>query len=336
MRVSLLGVLVFPLVVGCSTMHPAHTPDLGSASVSESSGPNLAGKWTGNWMGTGLFPTALREDAVSLDLVQQGNVGHGRLVVEGTTAAEAVPWEIRRAGQWGTRVIAQISADKVTLRHHVDGRVFTADLRVNDAGDRMIGHVRDSWPRVGMVLTREQPKTPPAPQQSAKAAPAPEPAPAPTVGEPARIEPAPQVVAMIPEPKPEEQPQPKEPENTARPKQSEFLAVQELPAIHFDYDKSELRADAVDTLQGHIAWLKEHADSEVQIAGHCDERGTSEYNLALGDRRAKSVRDHFSAYGIAPERVSTVSHGKERPACGADTPQCHEINRRAEFKVRAR
>jgi peptidoglycan-associated lipoprotein len=332
----LLGVLVFPLVVGCSTMNPDHAPStLGSASVAESSGPNLAGKWTGSWMGTGLFPTALREDAVSLDLVQSGDLAHGRLVIEGTTAAEPVPWEIRRAGQWGTRVVAQISWDKVTLRHHVDGRAFTADLRVNETGDRMIGHVRGSWPRVGLVLTREQPKTAPAPQQSAKALPMP--APAPTAEpEPAKIEPAPQVVAMIPEPKPEEQAQPKEEENTARPKQTEFLAVQELPAIHFDYDKSELRPDALDTLQGHIAWLKEHADSDVQIAGHCDERGTSEYNLALGDRRAKSVRDHLSAYGIAPDRVSTVSHGKERPACAADTPQCHEMNRRAEFKVRER
>ena len=130
--------------------------------------------------------------------------------------------------------------------------------------------------------------------------------------------------------------EPKPAEDTARPKQAEFMAVQELMAIHFDYDKATLRADALDQLQGHVAWLKEHADSAVQIAGHCDERGTAEYNLALGDRRAKSVRDHLSTFGIAPERVSTVSHGKELPACAADTPQCHELNRRAEFKVKER
>jgi peptidoglycan-associated lipoprotein len=325
MRVLLL-VLVFPLVVACSTMSPLPAP---SASVAETSGANLAGRWTGSWTGTGLYPTTLREDNITLDLVQQGDVGLGRLVVEGAIAAESVPVEIRRAGQWGTRVFAKISWDKVTLRHHVDGRLFTADLTVSDGGERMVGVVRDSWPRVGLVLTREQPRTAPAPQQAAKAAPAPAP-------EPAKIEPAPPVVAMVPEPKPEEQPQAKEPENTARPKQMDFVAVQDLPAVHFDYDKSDLRADALDTLQSHIAWLKEHADTAVQIAGHCDERGTAEYNLALGDRRAKSVRDHFSAYGIAPDRVSTVSHGKERPACAADTPQCHDMNRRAESRIRER
>ena len=63
------------------------------------------------------------------------------------------------------------------------------------------------------------------------------------------------------------------------------------------------------------AWLKDHDDTVVMIEGHCDERGTAEYNVALGDRRAKSVRDRLSAYGITPDRISTVSYGKERPAC---------------------
>ena len=153
-------------------------------------------------------------------------------------------------------------------------------------------------------------------------------APPPPAPEPVKEEPAPQAVAMVPEPKPAE--------DTARPAQADFVAVQEMTAVHFDYDKATLRPYALDQLQGHITWLKEHADTAVQIAGHCDERGTAEYNLALGDRRAKSVRDHFSAHGIAPDRISTVSHGKEVPACAANTPQCHEMNRRAEFRVRDR
>ena len=322
MRVLLL-VVMFPLVVACSTMHPSHPP---SAAGPEPSGVDLAGRWKGNWTGTGLFPTSLRDDAVTLDLVQRGDVGHGRLVVEGTIAAESVPEAIRGAGQWGTRVFARISGDTVTLRHHVDGRLFTADFTVNENGDRMLGFVRGSWPHVGLVLTREQPRkapdAPAAPQQSAAATPPPAP-------EPAKVEPAPPVIALVPEPKPEET-------DPARPRQAEFTAVQELTAIHFDYDKADLRADALDTLQGHVEWLKAHADTAVQIAGHCDERGTAEYNLALGDRRAKSVRDHLSANGIAPDRVSTVSHGKERPACAADTAPCHAMNRRAEFRVRER
>jgi peptidoglycan-associated lipoprotein len=323
LRLVVMVLAVIPLVA-CSTVNRSRHV---SAAISETPGHDLAGRWQGDWTGTGLFPTALREDAVTLDLEQQGNIAHGRMVIQGVIAAEPVPWEIRRAGQSGTRVLARISRNTVTLRHHVDGRLFTADLKVSDDGNRMVGFVKDSWPHVGLVLTRDQARKAPeaAPQQAAMAPVPPAPAPAP---EPVKEEPAPQVVAMVPEPKPAE--------DTARPQQAEFMAVQELTAIHFDYDKATLRADALDQLQGHLAWLKEHADSAVQIAGHCDERGTAEYNLALGDRRAKAVRDHFSAHGIAPDRISTVSHGKEVPACAADTPQCHEMNRRAEFKVKER
>ena len=115
------------------------------------------------------------------------------------------------------------------------------------------------------------------------------------------------------------------------------MAVQELPAIHFDFDKAELRPEAVDRLLGYAGWLKDHDDTVVMIEGHCDERGTAEYNVALGDRRAKSVRDRLSAYGITSDRISTVSYGKERPACAVpDTAECHEMNRRAEFRIKSR
>jgi len=115
------------------------------------------------------------------------------------------------------------------------------------------------------------------------------------------------------------------------------MAVQELTAIHFDFDKAELRPESVDRLIAHAGWLKDHDDTVVMIEGHCDERGTAEYNVALGDRRAKSVRDRLSAYGITSDRISTVSYGKERPACATtDTAACHEMNRRTEFRIKSR
>ncbi|HEU4370658.1 MAG TPA: peptidoglycan-associated lipoprotein Pal [Methylomirabilota bacterium] len=326
MRILLL-VLMLPLAAACSTMRPSTDP---SAAVAEASETDISGRWKGNWTGTGLFH-AIRDDALTLDLVQRGPVGHGRLVLEGTGAAEAVPQEIRLAGLWGTRVFADISRDKVTLRDYTDGRQFTVDLKLSENGNQMFGFVRGAHPHVGLVLNREHsrksvPEAAAVPQQSAMATPVP------AEPEPAKVEPAPQVVAMVPEPKAEE----KEAEPTARPRQEEFVAVQELKAVHFDFDKADLRAEALDTLQVHVGWLKENADTAVLIEGHCDERGTAEYNVALGDRRAKSVREYLSAYGIAADRVTTVSYGKERPACAVDTAQCHEANRRAEFRVKSR
>src|SRR5262249_12497619 len=139
-------------------------------------------------------------------------------------------------------------------------------------------------------------------------------------------------VAMVPSPEPE----PKTTEAPAeRPKQEDFQAVQDLTAVHFDFDKSELRPDARDTLTTYAGWLKDHGGASVLIEGHCDERGTSEYNVALGERRANAVRDYLAQNGVPADRLSTVSYGKERPACSADTGDCHEMNRRAEFRVKA-
>ena len=328
----LLLILMFPLVAACSTMGRPASPSAVSAAISEPSGLDIEGRWRGNWTGTGFFQSR-REDAITLDLVQRGDTGYGRLVLEGTNAAESVPEQIRRAGLWGTRVFAEISRDRVTLRHQVDGRLFTADLKL--AGDQMYGFVRGGRD-VGLVLTREQsrktgPETPAAPPQAAVAVPTSAPG-------AEKAEPQPQVIAMVPEPKPEATRETKDAEATAqRPRQEEFMAVQELTAIHFDFDKAELRPESVDRLIAHAGWLKDHDDTVVMIEGHCDERGTAEYNVALGDRRAKSVRDRLSAYGITPDRISTLSYGKERPACVVpDTAECHEMNRRAEFRIKSR
>ena len=331
MRVLLL-ILTLPLVAACSTMGRPASPSAASTAVSEPSGQDIAGRWRGNWTGTGLFQ-APREDAITLEVVQRGNVGVGRLVLEGTNAAESVPEGIRRAGLWGTRVFAEISPGRVTLRDQVDGgRLFTADLKLDGNGDQMYGFVRGSRPNVGLVLTREQPRkigpdAPAAPPQSAMAVPIP-------TREPEKAEPQPQVIAMVPEPT-------RETKDAAapaqRPRQEEFVAVQELTAIHFDFDKAELRPEAVDRIVAYAGWLKDHDDTVVMIEGHCDEHGTAEYNVALGERRAKSVRDRLSVNGITPDRISTVSYGKERPACAAwDTAECHEMNRRTEFRIKSR
>jgi peptidoglycan-associated lipoprotein len=335
MRVLLIA-LMLPLVAACSTKAPARSP---SADIAQPSDADIAGRWRGHWTGTGLFHS-VRDDELTLDLVQRGNVGHGRIVLDGTGAAESVPEDIRRAGLWGTRVFAEISGDRVTLRHQVDRRLFTADLKLSENGDRMFGLVRGHRPQVGLVLTREParqkapekapekaPDAPPAPTQAAMAPPPP------PLPKPEKVEPAP-VVAAVPEPQPEVKAE--ETATTARPRQEEFAAVQELVAIHFDFDKADLRPDAMDQLQAHAEWLKAHAEAALLIEGHCDERGTAEYNVALGDRRAKSVRDHLAAHGVEPDRVTTISYGKERPACGDDTTQCHDMNRRAEFRVKTR
>ena len=83
--------------------------------------------------------------------------------------------------------------------------------------------------------------------------------------------------------------------------------------VYFDYDKSDIRADAQPILNAQANWLVRYADVQVRIEGNCDERGTREYNFALGARRAEAVRAFLSAHGVAASRITTISYGKERP-----------------------
>ncbi len=83
--------------------------------------------------------------------------------------------------------------------------------------------------------------------------------------------------------------------------------------VFFDYDSYEIRPDAQDTLQKQAAWLQQYGQYAVTIEGHCDERGTREYNLALGERRANAVRNYLVALGVDGNRLQTISYGKERP-----------------------
>ena len=107
-------------------------------------------------------------------------------------------------------------------------------------------------------------------------------------------------------------------------------AVAELKNAGFDLNSDVLSADARAVLAGNAQWLKDHSTIRVQVAGHCDQRGTEAYNLALGQRRAKAVRDYYEMMGVEGKRVATISYGKEKPLCQVQTEACWQRNRRAE------
>ena len=306
----------------------AKTPEPAAAQPLTSAGTNIAGKWTGSWVGTGLF-NAPRQENLTLELAQRGEAGYGRMVLDGATAAESVPWEVRQQGLGGIRVFATINGSKVRLTHELDDRLFTADMTV--MGDQMVGEVKGR--RVRLLLSRQSGgSNAPArevPPQAARLTPPPIVASQP-------VAPQQTPVAMAPQPQAQEPEKPKAEEAAPRPRNEDYVTAPELKSLYFDFDKSVLRADAVDALSNNVTWLKENADTLVLIEGNADERGTAEYNLALGDRRAKSAMDYLEANGIAKDRLSTVSYGKERPTCTDATEECRAQNRRADFRVKSR
>ena len=98
--------------------------------------------------------------------------------------------------------------------------------------------------------------------------------------------------------------------------------------VFFDLDKYNLKPEARETLGNQAAWLKKYSSVRVRIEGHCDERGTREYNLALGERRANSAKDYLITLGISPSRITTISYGKERPVALGSNEQAWAQNRR--------
>jgi len=148
----------------------------------------------------------------------------------------------------------------------------------------------------------------PAPAPATVPAPAPAPAPAPT--------PAPAPPAMV--------------------KPSEFSPNPNLKTIYFDFDKYNIRPDDAKTLDGDAAWLKANPNNLVLIEGHADERGTNEYNLALGEKRAKAAMNYLVAQGVQASRVTIISYGEERPVCAEKTEACWAKNRRDNFLTKAR
>ena len=103
--------------------------------------------------------------------------------------------------------------------------------------------------------------------------------------------------------------------------------------VYFDYDQSSLTSEAQATLDRQAAFLKASPSFRLVIEGHCDERGTREYNLALGDRRASAVRDYLVAKGINASRLSTISYGKERPSVGGSNDTSYALNRRSVSRI---
>src|SRR6267142_274824 len=120
------------------------------------------------------------------------------------------------------------------------------------------------------------------------------------------------------------------------PRPSEFAPNPNLKTIYFDFDKYDVRPNDAKTLDGNAAWLKTNADNLVLIEGNCDERGTAEYNLALGEKRAKAAMNYLVAQGIQASRVTIISYGKERPVCTEKTEDCWAQNRRDNFLTKTR
>ena len=109
-----------------------------------------------------------------------------------------------------------------------------------------------------------------------------------------------------------------------------------LGDVYFDFNKDELKPEARERLSKNAEFLKAHPDFQLTIEGHCDERGTNEYNLALGERRAAAARDYVVSLGVAGSRLRTISYGEERPLCSDSNEGCWQLNRRAHFLITGR
>ena len=111
----------------------------------------------------------------------------------------------------------------------------------------------------------------------------------------------------------------------------EDLFGQTVKDVYFDYDKSDLRADQQTAIQSDAQFLNQHSNINFTVEGHCDSRGSTEYNLALGDQRASSVKSALVSAGVSASRVKTISYGKEKPFCMEENESCWQQNRRGHF-----
>jgi peptidoglycan-associated lipoprotein len=160
-------------------------------------------------------------------------------------------------------------------------------------------------------------------------APLPPPPPPPTTPAPPPPPPPPPPPAAAPKPLTED-------EVFAKKTLAELNAEKPLEDVYFDYDKADLKADARSSLARDAEWLKRWPSTKVIVEGHCDARGTNEYNLALGEKRAAAVRDYLAGLGIAADRVQVVTKGEESPFCLEETEACFAQNRRGHFILSAK
>ncbi|HEY8368923.1 MAG TPA: peptidoglycan-associated lipoprotein Pal [Thermodesulfobacteriota bacterium] len=175
-----------------------------------------------------------------------------------------------------------------------------------------------------------------APTPTAAATPAPEATPAPVVSAPtpAPVPSTPVAPAPVQAPEPTPAPVAEAPAPAApAPAAVETERRTRLETVYFDFDKSDLRPDARATLEANAEWLRRNPNVRVQIEGHADERGSVQYNLALGERRAESAKRYLESLGISGSRLSTISYGEERPVDPGHGEEAWAKNRRAEFVV---
>ena len=173
------------------------------------------------------------------------------------------------------------------------------------------------------------------PSQAPTAAP-PVPAPPPPPP-PATVPPRPPPPPPPPPPAPVPTPPPLTEEQLfARKSLAELNAEKPLGDVFFDYDKAEVRAEGRGPLQLNADWMRKWTSTSITIEGHCDSRGSSEYNLALGDRRANAAKDYLVSLGVPASRVTVISKGKEQPFCKEENESCWQQNRRGHFVVTAK
>ncbi len=135
---------------------------------------------------------------------------------------------------------------------------------------------------------------------------------------------------------PTEEKQPEQtPSEPPRPVQEQEVTKRdvEFQMIHFDFDKYNLRSDAIQALNANAQVLMDNPEVKIRIEGHCDERGTTEYNLALGEKRAQAAKDYLVKLGVASSRIEIITYGKERPIDPRANEEAWAKNRRDEFKV---
>ena len=173
---------------------------------------------------------------------------------------------------------------------------------------------------------------PKRPVTTAVSAPPPAPAPTPPPAPTPVVPPPPPPVAPAPTP-----PQPVAPAPAPGPAPArEYTANAALADVHFDFDKAVIRSGDAKILDASAGWLKANREQLLLIEGHCDERGTNEYNLALGERRAKAAMSYLVSRGVEASRITLISYGKERPRCTEKAERCWAQNRRDHFLVKQR
>ncbi len=119
----------------------------------------------------------------------------------------------------------------------------------------------------------------------------------------------------------------------ARKSLDQLNAERPLDDVFFDLDKSEIRSDGRAPLQKDADWLKKWTSTRISVEGHCDSRGSAEYNLALGSRRASTVKDYLVSLGVPGDRIAVLSKGKEAPFCSEENESCWQQNRRGHFLI---